>query len=487
MTKLNGRKVGCLLLVVCAATATAAQAQVFKTLLNFDGTNGAYPDQELLAQGQDGNFYGTTVWGGHPTCERGCGTVFKMTPLGTLTTLHSFCDNETCTDGANPATGLTLGTDGNFYGTTSGLGGNGGGTVFKITPSGILKTIYRFCSRPNCTDGAAPSAQLLLGPDNNFYGTTRMGGNGFGTVFKITPSGELTTLAMFDINNGSEPWGLTQTPNGLLYGTAQTGGEDNFGVVFDMTESGSITVLYSFCSLSDCSDGDQPFAGLLYANDGALYGSTTEGGVGAPGDNGGGTLFRVSADGQFTTLYSFCVRRGCLDGFEPIGGLIQATDGNIYGTTEYGGQGGNGEIFRFSPLGRAPQILHSFCLDDPGCIDGAYPVGSLLQATNGVFYGTTWAGGDSKYEGTIFSLDMSLGPFVAFVRPFGKVDQTGGILGQGFTGTTSVSFNGVPAQFEVRADTFLTATVPPGATTGYVTVNTPTGVLTSNVPFHVIP
>jgi uncharacterized repeat protein (TIGR03803 family) len=173
----------------------------------------------------------------------------------------------------------------------------------------------------------------------------------------------------------------------------------------------------------------------------------------------------------------------------PTASPIQATDGNLYGTTFFGGnlscdsRYGCGTVFRIEPTG-ALTTLHSFC--DPPCNDGAWPLAGLIQATDGTFYGAASSGG-SMGDGTIFSLSMGLAPFLAFVQDYGKVGQTGGILGQGFTGTTGVSFNGTSATFTVISDTYLTATVPAGATTGYVTVATPSGTLTSNVPFHVIP
>jgi len=183
---------------------------------------------------------------------------------------------------------------------------------------------------------------------------------------------------------------------------------------------------------------------------------------------------RLTPENDLTTLHSFDQN----DGSDPFGKLVQGTDGNYYGTTSQGSTN-VGTIFQITQDGILT-TLHDF-----EGTDGTDPRGGLVQATNGKFYGTTFQGGDGN-SGTIFSLDMGLGPFVTFVRAFGKVGQTGPILGQGFTGTTSVMLNGVPADFTVVSDTYIKATVPPGATTGYVTVTTPTGVLTSNVPFHVI-
>jgi uncharacterized repeat protein (TIGR03803 family) len=272
--------------------------------------------------------------------------------------------------------------------------------------------------------------------------------------------------------------------------------------VFKITPSGKLTTLYHFCvqGFPSCPDGDTPL-GLVEGGDGNFYGTTLYGGAHSHGSFG--TVFKITANGEFSTLYSFCALYFCADGAFPSG-LFRATDGNFYGETALGGGDyyacddhllGCGTVFEITPQGLLT-TLHVFTGNNASSIagsmmpDGANPSG-LLQDTNGRFYGSTMYGGQlgdcSSGCGTLFSLGTGLGPFVAFVRAAGKVGQTGGILGQGFTGTTSVSFNGTPANFTVVSDTYLKATVPPGATTGYVTVTTPTGVLKSNVPFHVIP
>jgi len=199
-----------------------------------------------------------------------------------------------------------------------------------------------------------------------------------------------------------------------------------------------------------------------------------------------GTVFQITPTGKLTTVYSFCSQPGCRDGLEPVSGVIQAEDGNFYGTTMIGGgpgclsDAGCGTVYQLTPAG-VLTTLHSF-----DKTDGEDPVAALLQGTNGVFYGETLYGGTSEY-GTVFGVNTGLGPFVAFVRGAAKAEQQFGILGQGFTGTTAVSLNGTPASFTVKSDTFILATVPAGATTGYVTVTTPSGTLTSNKPFVVIP
>jgi len=350
-----------------------------------------------------------------------------------LALLYTFCAQPDCTDGAEPAGTLIQSTDGNLYGTTAAGGAHycsshntGCGEVYRITPGGQLTTLYSFCGQPNCADGEYPVGGLIEGTDGNFYGTTYSQGFGsnLGTVFRITPNGKLTTLHTFNGNDGYDPAGT-----------------------------------------------------LVQAIDGGLYGITA---------GSCGTVYKIDASGVFTTLHAFCSGGNCNDGCGPVSGLIQATDGNFYGTTLEGGVYGAGAVFEMTP-GGTMTTLHSFT-----GTGFSGPEGGLVQATDGVFYGTTSEGGDLTCHhgdgcGTVFSLKTGLSPFVAVVQKAAKIGRRAEILGQNFTGTTSVSFNGVPANFSVKADTFLVATVPSGASTGYVTVTTPSGVLTSNVPFYVIP
>lgn len=493
MTKLIGWKMG-IGLSLWAATAVIAAAQTFSTLQDFDVTDGAVPFAGLV-QATDGNLYGTTLGGGsNGSCLAGCGTVFKMAPSGTLTTIYSFCIQPNCADGAWPYFGsLVEGADGNFYGTTAGAGANWG-TVFKVTREGVLTTLHTFCVQ-DCTDGAAPFAGLVQGTDGNFYGTTWKGGaGGAGTVFKITPGGTLTTLHAFCLRNGcpdgSFPYaGLIQGADGNFYGTT-TGGLLT-GTVFRITKEGTLTTVYTFCSKPNCADGANPYAGLVEATDGNFYGTTWDGGA-----SGYGTVFKISREGALTTLYSFCAQGNCTDGANPRAGLLQATDGNLYGTTyaggamgncPYGPEGGCGTVFRLTRNG-VLTTLHTFCLQSD-CPDGSAPYAGLFQQTSGGFYGTTTSGGPNNSNsayGTVFSLSVRLGPFVSLARNPAEIGQTFGVLGQGFVGTTSVSLNGTLADFTIKSATFIEATVPEGATTGYVTVTTPTGVLKSNVPFRVI-
>jgi uncharacterized repeat protein (TIGR03803 family) len=446
-------------------------AQTFKMLHSFDGTEGADPGSGLV-QATNGNLYGTTTDGG----ANGDGTVFKITPSGTLTTLHSFCSQGGCSDGSNASAGLTQATNGNLYGTTSEGGANNDGTVFKITPSGTLTTLHSF----DGTDGDYPYAGLVQATDGNLYGTTGGGGaNGYGTVFKITPSGRLTTLHSFDGTDGTEginPGRLIQAIDGNLYGTTGGGGAYNDGTVFKITPRGTLTTLHSFEGLG--GDGADP-SGLVQATDGNLYGTTTFGGSRNCNYGGCGTVFKITPSGTLTTLYFF---DGYTDGSTPWAGLIQATNGKLYGTTLTGVRQSAGTVFEITTSGTLT-TLYTFCSLN-GCPDGDGPRAALIQDTNGNLYGTTGNGGAND-DGTVFSLSVGLDPFVETLPTSGKVGAAVKILGTKLTGATSVTFDGAEAVFKVVSKSLITTTVPTGASTGTVEVTTPKGTLKSNLIFRV--
>jgi uncharacterized repeat protein (TIGR03803 family) len=275
------------------------------TLHSFDETDGAYPYSGLV-QGTNGDLYGTTYSAG----AHDHGTVFKITPSGTLTTLYNFCSQSKCSDGACPYAGLLQGADGNFYGTT-GLGGTAElGTVFKITPSGTLTILHSF----DGTDGYYADGPLVQSTGGNFYGTTEFGGiYSSGNAFKITPSGTLTTLYNFcsqsNCPDGARANGLVQGTDGNFYGTTQYRGANDQGTVFKITPSGTLTTLYNFCSQSKCSDGAFPLAPLVQTTDGNFFGTTSSG-----GNNAHGTVFTITLSGTLTTLYNFCSLSNCSDG-----------------------------------------------------------------------------------------------------------------------------------------------------------------------------
>ena len=476
--------------LILAATAIASQAQdeqpstnsvKFTTLFNFDGSNGDGP-LGTLVQGTDGNFYGTASGG-----AIGNGTVFKITPSGELTTLHQFDG----TDGNQPG-GLVLATDGNFYGTAAGGTSNactfGCGAIFKITPGGALTTLHNF----DGSDGAYPQT-LIQATDGNFYGTTDEGGavnfcfQGCGTVFRMSPSGAVTTLYNFCSENGcvdgSNPEGaLVQGTDGNLYGPTFFGGASNAcptlgcGTVFKITPAGVLTTLVSF----NLTNGASAAAGLVQGRDGNFYGTTEGGGADDICQTFVcGTVFKITQRGAVTTLHTFTYP-GTSDGLQPSAALVLATDGSFYGTTAEGGANGDGTVFRITPDGSFT-LLHSF-----DGTDGSSVFDGLFQGTDGSFYAPTFLGG-ANGDGTVFSLSVGLGPFVETVPTSGKVGTPLTILGTELTAATSVRLGGKEAAFTVVSASEITATVPPDARTGFVTVHTPSGTLKSNMKIRVTP
>lgn len=489
-------KVACVAVALSVATAISSSAQTFTRLASFNSTNGANPSQALI-QGLDGNLYGTAAGGGivnSSYCQNGCGTFFKITPTGALSLLYIFCSQANCIDGQEPVGALVLGSTGEFYGTTLGGGANGQGTVFKISSAGKLTTLYNFCSQARCADGNFPEAGLLLASNGNFYGTTANGGTyGFGTIFEITPQGDLTTLYNFcslGPTCGQFPEsGLIQASNGNFYGMTPLGGKYDWGTIFEMTEQNQFTALRAF--VNDYHGGN-PRSGLVEGPDENLYGTTLIGGYFVTCESGCGTIFKLTLTGQLTTLHAFCHAAFCPDGANPYASPTLATDGNLYGSTEAGGASwshciGCGTLFEITPQGKLTTI-HLFC-SETNCADGLGPIAPLVQATDGNFYGTTYAGGSSNACrgacGTIFKLSTGLTPFVKTVTTSGLVGANVVILGNNLTGTTSVAFNGTAAAFTVISATEITATVPAGATTGTVSVKTPSSTLNSQAPFQV--
>jgi uncharacterized repeat protein (TIGR03803 family) len=375
-------------------------AQTFTTLLSFDQTNGGNPAAALI-EAKDGNFYGTTSTNG----ANEAGTVFRITPNGSLTTLHNFCSQTGCLDGSEPEAGLIQASDGNFYGTTEiGTGTTKYGTVFKITPAGTLTTLHTFSN----TDGSQPVAALVQGTDGNLYGTASRGGANTcterstynlscGTFFKITLGGVFTSLASFDQTTGYLPSSpLIQGSDGNFYGTTPWGGTSNFGTVFKISKTGTVTVLHNF----DATDGEKSFGALVRGRDGNFYGTTSFGGS---NPNSGGTVFKITPGGTPTTLHSF----GISDGSGPDAALIQANDGNFYGTTSNAGTTNTGTVFKITRSGKLI-TLHTF-----NGTDGELPYAALVQGTNGEFYGATKFGASSACTegcGTIFNLSVGLAP-----------------------------------------------------------------------------
>ena len=307
-----------------------------------------------------------------------------------------------------------------------GLAGVGCGTVYKVTPEGAFTSIYSFCSQANCADGSSPDSPLLAADDGELYGMTSAGGaNGYGTIFKITPSGKLTTLYSFPSYSCEAQYScgvLVQATDGNFYGV--TSAPDLTGAAFKLTPGGTFSTLYNFCSQANCADGSYPES-LVQGTDGRFYGATIAGGTGTSSvcTSSCGTVFSVTGSGELKTLHNF----SGTEGYHPTG-MIQSTNGSFYGIANFGGANG---------------------------------------------------------DGTVFSLSVGLGRFVELLPSFGKVGGTVQILGDNLSSTTAVTFNSTAAAFTVESATLISASVPAGATTGFVKVTTSSGALKSNVKFHV--
>jgi uncharacterized repeat protein (TIGR03803 family) len=423
-----------------------------------------------LIRATNGNFYGTTYGGG----ANGYGTAFEITPTGKLTTLYSFCSETHCADGSYPLAALVQGSDGNFYGTTN--GGGGGtyctiasllcGTVFRITSAGKLTAIYNFCNLQNCSDGTTPYGALAQGRDGNFYGTTYSGGANSscplncGTVFKITPGGKLTTLYSFcpqtGCADGFGPWaGLSLGTDGNFYGTTgyggnSDGGASGNGIIFKVTPAGALTVLYSF----DNTDGSGPFAQLVQATNGTLYGTTTYGGdLSCSSPNGCGTIFNLSV------------------GLNPF---VETNPASGREGTKVGilGQGFNSSsVVKFGGT-KATTVVRS----GTTFISATVPAGALtgvVTVTNGT---TTLTSAETfKVLTTITSFTPESGPVGTSVT----------VTGTGLKQTTKVTFDSKVASFMVNSDTKVTVDVPAGAMTGKIAVTTKGGSATSTMGFTV--
>ena len=352
-----------------------------------------------VLRGSDGNYYGTTLYGGVGFLgpNTGNGTIFRVTDAGALTTLCYFGN----TNGANPYAPLMEGANGSLYGTTSKGGTNGLGVVYRLGTNGVLTVLVSL----NGTNGSMPFAGLIQGSDGNLYGTTAYGGTGFtgsaqtgsGVVFKMTTNGVFTNIVLFGgVNLGANPiGGLIQTQDGTLYGTTVNGGTNGRGTVFKVTTNGVFASLFSF----NGTNGANPFGGLLQSSNGLLYGTTSYGSIGYNGapSSGNGTIFSITTNGALQTLYQFS---GGNDGWNPSWArLVQAADGNFYGTTFRGGTNGTGAAFQITPAGTFTPLL-SFVAEGDG---GISPYGGLTVGPFGSFYGTTSSAGANSY-GTVFRL-----------------------------------------------------------------------------------
>lgn len=361
---------GILLAITGCVFVPLGTGQTLETLHWFQGSDGGRVRARLI-QRNDGCFYGTTVTGG----EHGYGTVFKMGTNWDVTVLVAF---DYYTNGASPYAGLVEATDGNLYGTTRDGGTNGCGTAFRISPDGALTTLVTF----NRSKGMNPEGGLVQGSDGYLYGTTEGGGASIfdPTIFRMTTNGELTTLVSVLSTNGQLPQGeLVQGKDGCFYGVTIAGGSSYVGgTVFRMTTNGDLTTLVSF----NGTNGSYP-TGLIQASDGNFYGTTGEG-----GEYGAGTGFKMTPAGTLTALVSF--NRD--NGEYPTGTLTQGSDGDFYGTTLFNRQN-IGTVFRMTTNGLVTTLV--------SC--GSDPVSGVVEGSDGNLYGTTAA---DPVWGTIFRVVM---------------------------------------------------------------------------------
>jgi uncharacterized repeat protein (TIGR03803 family) len=394
-SKLNGLAVACLGFAWLTISVAAQTIQPIYTFINSGFSSPRDPNGDLIL-GSDGNFYGMTEYGG----TGGFGTVFRITPAGSVTVLANFSG----TTGGDPRGELAFGPDGNLYGTTSFAGPNGSGTVFRVTTNGVLTIPYSFSrifSNTNA-DGAQPYAGLTIGPDGCLYGATSRGGSGgSGTLFRMTTNGLLTTIFSFEpmtvggVNtNGGKPYGrLTLGPDGNLYGTTYIGGSNSDGTIFRVTTNGAFTLLATFVG----PNGNGPQKGMIVGPDNNLYGTTVNGGI--YGDKG--TVFKVTTNGVLTTLLSFNFNTGAA----PTAGVTFGPDGNLYGTTTASSSldtGAWGTVFRLTTNGVLTTLANFYMTN------GATPQASLTLGPDGNFYGTTYVGGnDTNAAGEVYRLNLT--------------------------------------------------------------------------------
>ncbi|MBZ5573191.1 MAG: hypothetical protein LAO09_15075 [Acidobacteriia bacterium] len=384
-----------LMLLFALWSGQFVSAQTHIVLHSFaGGTDGSGPYGSLILDSR-GNLYGTTLSGG----AYGYGTVFKVTPTGVEKILYSF---KGYPDGESPFAGLVADANGNAYGTTQSGGRFGYGTVFEITSKGREKILYSFGLEQ---DGGAPYSALIMDKQGNLYGTTAFGGSyyggecsgtGCGTVFKLSTSGVEEVLHSFEGTDGDSPLaGVIMDGQGNLYGTTAVGGnqgcQGGCGTAFQLRTSGALRVF----EFRDDEGGFIPFAGLVRDAAGNFYGTTSR------TVQNWGTAFKLTKSGKYEVLHTFTSRA---DGATPSGDLLLGDNGNLYGTTSYGGNncsqysGGCGTVFQLTPDG-AEKILHSFA----GGADGAFPEAGLVRDSAGNLYGTTGSGGTFNF-GTVFKI-----------------------------------------------------------------------------------
>jgi uncharacterized repeat protein (TIGR03803 family) len=434
--------------------------------------DGWSPDGGLV-QASDGNFYGTASQGGDGGESQARGTIFRILASGEFKLLFTFATdgNGNFTNGSQPFAGLVEGIDGALYGTTATGGANDAGVIFKISKAGRFQVLHHFCSQPGCADGSTPFALLALGNDGKLYGTASAGGgSGAGTIFRITDAGTFTVLHTLNgSSDGSQPMGgLMQATDGNFYGATNTETDNLAANLVRVTPGGDFAVVAPLPFLGNLQGQ------LLQGVNGKLYGGIQY-----------DALFDVSAADGVQLLLALDTEE---DGDSPLqAGLMQGSDGNLWGTSAGEGFGNYGVVYAITPDG---QFVKNFAFN---CSNGGGGESASLQGSDGKLYGTTaGCGTDANGQrafGEVYSLDAGLQPPLAGIAELspksGSVGAKVVLRGEHFIGTTAVSFNGTAARFRVVNTKFVVAEVPSGATTGPISVTNPGGVTKSRQVFTV--
>jgi uncharacterized repeat protein (TIGR03803 family) len=461
--------------VMFAAAAVPAQAQTPTVLHTFTiGSTDACKPEGNIVQGRDGNMYG----GGAVCGGNGTGAVYKISPAGVESMFFSFPGTWLYCGGA----GLTLGSDGNFYGACeAGNPATGLGSIFRLTPAGVFTDLHDFTGANGDSFPVYPPIQAS---DGNFYGVTGNEVQVCGNVYRMTPAGVYTNLHAFS-GSDCHSSNLFQASDGNLYGTlANCAVVQGAGCVYRISTTGVFKEIHDFAF----STGQEPCTGLIQGKDGKLYGATNQGAV-----NGWGNIYKMTTAGVATDLHDFnnATDAACVNNVGPPVNLLQVTDGNFYGVNPAYGPSGTGSIYKLT----SAKVFSAFLFPAPP-VDGDLPSSTLIQHTNGLVYGTTPSGGfippncPQGCQGTFFSVATGDKPFVSLepTEKTGNVGASVGMFGQGFSSASVVKFGGVAATKVTRSGTtYLTAVVPAGAHTGAVTVTTGTTTLTSPQTYKVKP
>jgi uncharacterized repeat protein (TIGR03803 family) len=461
-------------LIMTAGTVIPAHAQTPTLLYTFTPTTDACAPRGNIVQGRDGNMYG----GGAACGANGSGAIYKITPAGAESVFYSFPQQWTNCGGA----GLTLGSDGNFYGACE--GGNpatGLGSIFQLTPAGVFTDLYDFTG---ANGDSLPVYPPIQASDGNFYGVSGNEVQVCGNVYRLTPAGVYTNLHAFS-GSDCHSSNLFQASDGNLYGTlANCAVVQGAGCVYKISTTGVFKEIHDFAFTT----GQGPCTGLIQGKDGKLYGATNQGAA-----NGSGNIYKLTTAGVASDLHDFnnATDASCVNNAGPPVNLLQVADGSFYGVNPAYGPNGNGSIYKLT----SANVFTAFLLPNPG-VDGQLPSSTLIQHTNGLVFGTTPGGGGGGggcpqgCQGTFLSVATGDAPFVSLepTQRTGNVGASVGMFGQGFSSASVVKFGGVAAtSMTLSGSTYLTAIVPVGAHTGTVKVTTGSTTLTSPQTYKVKP